>query len=434
MKFLLKIKGSYVDKFFFLTKKRNEKISIYLCGPTVYEETHIGNLRGILLFDVISRIIRRKNKIDFVHNITDIDDKIIERALSEKQSEIFLTNHYTSKYLKVISDMKLYVFPKIIRVTDCINDNIFFVDELFKKNKLNIKNGDLLFKSKIKNKQFAVWKKTTSGRSWETRWGRGRPGWHTECAVIIDKHFQGETIDLHGGGIDLKFPHHENENLLFFAKNNKPISSCWIHHGQVIYSGKKMSKRHGNIIYSSTFIENYGINVLKFLILNCSHSKPLTVTVEKVNEIQQIINKYFSLLRKVNFFLVLGKFSFLGKKENKKEITNYCEILRNGLNFPKYFKRLQSMFKKLNYLMITVDIFNFKSVFSKNIDEIVTYFFHFRRMFWFLGIEFKVYYHFKKKHEKIINDWIFHLKNKNYSLADEKRETLKKMFGEFLWF
>jgi cysteinyl-tRNA synthetase len=165
-----------------------------------------------------------------------------------------------------------------------------------------------------------------------------------------------------------------------------------------------MSKRHGNIIYSSTFIENYGINVLKFLILNCSHSKPLTVTVEKVNEIQQIINKYFSLLRKVNFFLVLGKFSFLGKKENKKEITNYCEILRNGLNFPKYFKRLQSMFKKLNYLMITVDIFNFKSVFSKNIDEIVTYFFHFRRMFWFLGIEFKVYYHFKKKHEKIIND------------------------------
>src|ERR1044071_5828160 len=156
MKFLLKIKGSYVDKFFFLTKKRNEKISIYLCGPSVYEETHIGNLRGILLFDVISRIIRRKNKIDFVHNITDIDDKIIERALSEKQSEIFLTNHYTSKYLKVISDMKLYVFPKIIRVTDCINDNIFFVDELFKKNKLNIKNGDLLFKSKIKNKQFAL--------------------------------------------------------------------------------------------------------------------------------------------------------------------------------------------------------------------------------------------------------------------------------------
>ena len=248
----------------FVPIKANE-VMMYVCGPTVYNDVHIGNIRPVVVFDTLRRTFEALGyKVKYVSNYTDVDDKIINRSRELNISEKELTNSVIEAYNKVrdkLNAAKLYKTP---RVTETMDEIIAFIDELVDKGYAYEKDGDVYFRtSSIKDYgslsnqnlddlkvgarieendgkesplDFALWKKTDTGIKWQTRYSLGRPGWHTECVVMINKEL-GSLIDIHGGGKDLKFPHHENERAQSMAINNSPLANYWMHSGMIDING-----------------------------------------------------------------------------------------------------------------------------------------------------------------------------------------------------
>ena len=249
---MIKIKSSSTNKDIVFDQK---KITIYNCGPTVYNDVHIGNVRPIVTMDVLYRFAKFMGiDVYYTHNITDVDDKIINRSKEENRDEKELANYYYEQYLKILDALNIKKMDLMPKVTDNINDIIKFVKLLVDKKKAYVVDGDVYFDltqvkdygsvshQKIENLlegvrkekddkkhyplDFVLWKKTKEGINWKTEWNdHGRPGWHTECVVLINKYI-GDQVDIHGGGVDLKFPHHENENAQNLAAYNKPLAKC----------------------------------------------------------------------------------------------------------------------------------------------------------------------------------------------------------------
>ncbi len=291
---------------------------IYVCGPTVYSDIHIGNLRPIISIDFVLKAYRYlKIDFNFIHNITDIDDKIIQRAEQEKKTELEIASLYSQKYLNLLKLLNIDTITKIEYVTKNIDILVNFIDKLLKNgsaymtqngviydvktndeygklSNLNIKNTvSNTFDVYKKNEQdFYLWKFTTTGITFNSPWGNGRPGWHTECVAIIDKNFNGETIDIHSGGIDLIFPHHENENAQFYSIYKKPLANSWKYVGTIKHNGIKMSKSLGNVILGKDFIEEYGADILRLLVLNHRFNSEVDINQETIFNLQKILLKY----------------------------------------------------------------------------------------------------------------------------------------------
>lgn len=267
------------------------KITIYVCGPTVYNSPHIGNLRPLITFDVLYRLLLRQNySVHYVHNITDIDDKIIQKAKELNISEENITKQYTKEYFTLMDEFHV-LFPEIHKVSDEINNIISFIQKLIDNGYAYIDNGDVYFdvnKDKTygeishnnlkdlflnvrieneKNKKypldFVLWKKTNEGLNWKAPWSTGRPGWHTECVVMINKYLD-KKITIHGGGIDLKFPHHENENAQNYGVNNCTLADIFSYVGHLTIENQKMSKSLGNVILAKDLINEYDVNSLRW--------------------------------------------------------------------------------------------------------------------------------------------------------------------------
>ena len=309
-----------------------KKIKIYLCGVTVYDESHIGHARTIIVFDVLRKYLESKKvEVDFVQNFTDVDDKIINRATKENVTAEEISSKYIENYFRDFEELNVKRATNYPKATEHIEDIIEFIKKLIDKEIAYVtKNGvyfavskfseyGKLSKKKIDELQsgsriqidetkkdpadFAVWKFSDINPVWESPWGKGRPGWHIECSVMSLKYL-GENFDIHGGGRDLIFPHHENEIAQSEACTNLPFAKIWMHVGMVTISGEKMSKSLGNTKSIKQVLENWGPNIIRLFCLSGHYSKVIDYSEDMLKENltkwRQVETCYFELIHANN--------------------------------------------------------------------------------------------------------------------------------------
>ncbi|MFA7110263.1 MAG: cysteine--tRNA ligase [Bacilli bacterium] len=437
----VRIFNSLTDRIETFVPLKPREVSIYVCGPTVYSDPHIGNLRPVVVFDVLRRMfISLGYKVTFVSNFTDVDDKIINRAISEKKSEEEISNHYIQAFrnvAKAVHSLNPDVAP---RVTEFIPDIIRYIEELIDKKAAYAVDGDVYFRvSSITNYgelsniniddlisgarieenskkesplDFVLWKKTTIGINWESRWSRGRPGWHTECCVMINSLFPDGKIDIHGGGFDLKFPHHENEIAQSKAHNNNSIANYWMHNGFINFGEDKMSKSLGNVILAKDIIEKYNGNLIRLVLLGTYYRSPLTFTFEVMEtakiELEKIENSY----RQLAVSLQLANFDL--SEEQETDIPQFMEHLANDLNTPNAITELFAIIKKANGALR-----------QSSLDYLVL-----RKLFSSIGAMLNIlgilidYPRLSKEDKHMYAEYLKYKNDKNYAESDRLRKIL----------
>lgn len=393
-------------------------LNVYVCGPTVYGHAHIGNIRPVLIFDILNR----SSNLNYVHNITDIDDKIIKKANELGISEKEVAEKYEKEYLNLLDSLNIIRPTHIPRVTDNIEGMVKFVSKLIEKEYAYESNGSVYFSvNKWKNygyianinidtlldeeksddkkdqKDFAIWKATNEGVRFESPWGMGRPGWHTECSYFLDKYFEDNGIDIHGGGIDLKFPHHVNEIAQYEAYHGKKMNNPWVYIGHVSMKNEKMSKSLGNVILAKDFVKEHGYDVLKHLLLSNQYLKPINVTedsiLNSVNSMKKIKN---SLIKTMMEF---AREISIEPKPTKKSI----DAIKNNLDTNSVFTNIFSSIGSLN----NKEISERNNIFNDVLGDLSL-----------LGIEYKI--KFDENKESILKG----KKDKDYETLDKIREEI----------
>jgi cysteinyl-tRNA synthetase len=290
----------------------SKKVRIYLCGITVNDESHIGHARTIIVFDVLRRYLENKGvEIEFIQNFTDVDDKIINRAQTENTTAETISTRYIENYFRDFDGLNVKRATNYPKATEHIEDIIKFIEKLIEKQiAYTSKNGvyfsvskfpeyGKLSKKKIDELQsgarievdetkndpldFAVWKFSDIEPTWDSPWGKGRPGWHIECSAMSIKYL-GENFDIHGGGRDLIFPHHENEIAQSESCTGSQFAKIWTHVGMVTMNGEKMSKSLGNVKSIKHVLENWGPNIIRLFCLSGHYSKPIDYSEELLKE------------------------------------------------------------------------------------------------------------------------------------------------------
>ena len=367
-----------------LTNKKEEfkplregEVSIYVCGPTVYNYVHIGNTRPMIVFDVLRRTFEYLGyKVTFVSNFTDVDDKIIKAAKAEGITEKELTDKYIAAYEDVRRNLNL-LFPTYApRVTNTMDAIIKFIDNLVKSGYAYEVDGDVYFRvSKIdeygqlsgikiedlvagaseridendkkeESTDFALWKKTDEGIRFDSPWSKGRPGWHTECVVMINDIFEGGKIDIHGGGQDLKFPHHENEIAQSMACHHHPIAHTWMHNQMINIDNQKMSKSLGNVIWAKDMVAELGCNVVKWFMLSSHYRNPLNLTEEVLNSVKKEVAKVDNVIKSVSLYLQVNHIA--NENYNKAAVDGMVGALEDDFNTSLALTKILDQVKKLN--------------------------------------------------------------------------------------
>ncbi len=289
------------------------KVLIYTCGVTVYDESHVGHGRSLIVFDTFRRFLEHLGyQVRFVRNFTDVDDKIINRAKDECTNFMTIANRYIAHYYEDMEAIRVRPADVEPRVTEHMEEIIGVIQKLIDAGVAYEVEGDVYFsvksfkdygklskrsveemeagarvepsEKKRDPMDFALWKSAKAGEPWwESPWGKGRPGWHTECVAMAFKHL-GETIDIHGGGLDLIFPHHENEIAQAEAITGKPFARYWMHNGLVTVGGQKMSKSLGNYVSLKEIYTKYHPDILRLLVLFTHYRSPLDFSWEKMEE------------------------------------------------------------------------------------------------------------------------------------------------------
>ena len=290
----------------------SEKVRIYLCGVTVYDESHIGHARTLIVFDVLRRYLESKGmEVEFIQNFTDVDDKIINRAKRENVRASAISSRYIQEYYDEFDALNVKRATKYPKATEHIQDMLDLVQDLVDKKIAYVSKNGVYFsvskfpeygklsKKKVEDLQsgarvevdetkndpldFALWKFSESDPSWDSPWGRGRPGWHIECSTMSLKYL-GENFEIHGGGRDLIFPHHENEIAQSESHTSKPFAKIWMHVGMITINGEKMSKSLGNIKSVKNLIKAWSPNVLRMFCISSHYSKPIDYSEELLKE------------------------------------------------------------------------------------------------------------------------------------------------------
>ena len=302
------------------------KVSMYVCGPTVYDKAHVGHAMSALVFDIVRRYLEYQGyEVRHVTNYTDVDDKIIQRAAVEGVDAQEIAQRYIDEFDQHLKDLNILPASEYPRATEEINRIIEAVADLVEKGYAYPLNGDVYYRvekfkdygklsgRKIEDMEagfridvddrkdhpmdFALWKAAKPNEpSWPSPWGEGRPGWHIECSVMSQSCL-GEQIDIHGGGNDLIFPHHENEIAQSEAMHGKQFATYWMHNGMMQLSGAKMSKSVGNLVTVDSFLEQYEPGILRMMILNSSYRGPLTFNEETIEHAEKALKRLRSALR-----------------------------------------------------------------------------------------------------------------------------------------
>ena len=368
--------GNKMEEFIPL---QENKVSFYVCGPTVYNDPHIGNFRPVIVFDAWRRLFMRLGyQVTFVSNYTDVDDKIINRAKELGIPERQLTDQIIEKF-RALTDAVGSLQPDITpRPTEYMDQMISYIGDLVNVGAAYEADGDVYFRvasvegygelsgntverlvsgARIEvNSQkespidFALWKKTNEGIKWETPFGAGRPGWHTECCVMIASIFKetGGFIDIHGGGFDLKFPHHENEIAQSKAHNHNGLAKYWIHNGFINIDNEKMSKSLGNVVLAKDVVETYGGMPLRIMMLSTHYRAPLTFTSETITEAQKTYQKIVTAVKQASLALQLANVDLKSLVPGDEEA--FLNELCYDLNTPNAIAILLGELKTLNSL------------------------------------------------------------------------------------
>ena len=310
----------------------SEKIKIYLCGVTVYDESHIGHARTIIVFDVLRKYLENKKKeVELIQNFTDVDDKIINRANDERIPAHEISKRYIENYFRDFDELNIKRATNYPKATEHIEDIIEFIKKLIEKGIAYASENGVYFSvskfpeyGKLSKKKidelksgsriqidetkkdpldFAVWKFSDVEPTWESPWGKGRPGWHIECSVMSMKYLGG-NFDIHGGGRDLIFPHHENEIAQSEAHSDGKFAKIWMHVGMVTIAGEKMSKSLGNTKSIKYVLENWGPNIIRLFCLSGHYSKVIDYSEEMLKENltkwRQVETCYYELIHANN--------------------------------------------------------------------------------------------------------------------------------------
>ena len=435
-----------------LTNKKEEfkpieegKVSIYICGPTVYNHAHIGNTRPMIVFDVLRRTFEYLgNDVTFVSNYTDVDDKIIKAAKAEGITEKELTDKYIKAYEEVRAGLNIEDPTYKPRVTETMPEIIDFIQALIDKGYAYEVDGDVYFrvtkvkeygmlsgikvedliagasdrtlseddKKKESTTDFALWKKTDEGIQFDTPWSKGRPGWHTECVVMINKLFKDGKIDIHGGGQDLKFPHHENEIAQSMAYNGHPIANYWMHNQMINIDGEKMSKSLGNVLWAKDLIVEFGCNVFKWLMLSTHYRNPLNMTDEVIKGVRKEVSKVENVTKNASLYLQVNH---VPAHDYKKETVDaMVNALEDDLNTSLALTQILDQVKVLNQVM---------RVREKDNDVIAEEYATLVKMGDVLGFLFEGT---KLSEEDIAlyEEWNAYKKEKNFDEADRVRKEL----------
>tara|TARA_B100000579_G_scaffold110993_1_gene88655 strand:+ start:776 stop:2110 length:1335 start_codon:yes stop_codon:yes gene_type:complete len=407
----------------------NSSIKIYACGPTLYNNPHIGNFRPIIVFDILFRILRQsygKENVLYARNITDIDDKIITKANELKISTDELVKNTEAVYKKNLDSLSILQPTYEPKATEYIAKMINMISSLIQKGYAYVSSKHVLFETKKfesygelsklslkdivsgarvevakykKNPEdFVLWKPSKENEPyWNSPWGNGRPGWHIECSAMISE-LLGSTIDIHAGGLDLIFPHHENEIAQSTCYHECQMANYWLHNGFINFHGEKMSKSLGNITIMNDLLKRFEPTIIKYSILTTHYRQPIDFSDELLSYSQNIIEKWRGFIKDTN------------SPDLDEEFIN---ALNDDLNTPNALMRLQQIF---NELKKTPD----------NTDLIL----HFNNGLQILGLK----PNFKEKELNLDKEHIENMisrrqqakEDKDFNLADEIRKDLQK--------
>ena len=430
----MRIYNSLTDKLEEFKPLKEGKVSMYVCGPTVYNYVHIGNMRPVITFDMIRNYLEYLGyKVTYASNFTDINPKIIAAAKTLEITEREVANKFIQAYL---DDLAAYECGRIDyhpTVLENLNNIYDFITKLLEKGYAYEVDGDVYFRvSKIKDYgclsnnsleelesgarvevdekkedplDFALWRKSLDGEHFDSPWGPGIPGWHTECVVMINSLF-GSKIDIHGGGVDLKFPHHENEIAQSMALNDNHLANYWIHNGHINVEGVKMSKSLGNFILAKDFIKNHKPNVIKLAMFKTHYRLPFNIKEELLNECNLINDKIYNSLKQANLLIQVNNLE--ANKITKDDNIN--KIMDEDFNTPNLITYLLELVKELNN-----NIRSNKDI-TTTYDKILL-------ITKILGLHYK-FATLTASDKTLYQNWLEAKKNKDFNTADTIREDL----------
>ncbi len=366
-----------------------ERITMYVCGPTVYNYIHIGNARPIVVFDVMFRLLRHLYpNVVYARNITDVDDKINQAAAENGESIRTLTDRYIALYHEDIA--ALNTLPPTIepRATEHITEMIHMIETLLETGHAYQAEGHVLFEvgtmadyGELSHRQlddmlagarvevadwkrapgdFVLWKPSTDDLpGWDSPWGRGRPGWHLECSTMIEKHL-GETIDIHGGGRDLIFPHHENERAQSqCCHNGKTFVNYWMHNGYITVSGEKMSKSEGNFFTLRDVLQQAPGEAVRLALLAGHYRSPLDWSPDNLKQARAGLDSLYTALRKVETLPV---------QPDTPPDADFLEALSDDLNTPRAIAQLHELAHRINKTENAAELTPLKSALLASAD------------------------------------------------------------------
>ena len=407
-------------------------VNMYVCGPTVYDFIHIGNARPVIVFDMVKRVLETAGyRVHYVSNITDIDDKIIERAQALNISESELTSIYTEAFIKASLSLGSMLPDDMPKATEYIMDMIEYIQDLIDKDFAYVTTKGVYFSvekvidygvlskqiqenlesdvrilndlDKKSPQDFNLWKLTDHGIQYDSPWGKGRPGWHTECAVMNHKIFDG-MIDIHGGGSDLKFPHHENERAQSVAHNHHGLAKYWMHNGRLNVDHQKMSKSLGNFVLVKDLIQA-DLKAFRFLILAHHYRQPIQYSESLFIEYKTI---YSNIEKKLKFTQLQLKAEHVDVESQAYSMEDIINIFSKDFDTPNVITKIYELIKLLNKSKEN----NYKAIYLNQVIKTLD----------ILGIE--VSKEISDEDIETYHQWNNARTQKNYELADQHRVKL----------
>lgn len=431
----------------------DKEVNMYVCGPTVYNYIHVGNARPLVVFDTFRRYLKYKGyKVNYVVNFTDIDDKLIRRAIEEESTVKEIADKYIAEYLKDSRGLNVDEDDTIHpRATENIEEIISYVKRLIEKGYAYESNGDVYFDvskdenygelskknledlvagarvevTEIKRNpvDFAMWKAAKEGEPyWESPWGKGRPGWHIECSVMAQKYL-GDTIDIHAGGEDLQFPHHENEIAQSESYTGKKFANYWLHNAMININNEKMSKSKNNFFTVRDIGEQFDLEVLRFFLLSAHYRKPLNFTEDIMEQMKSGLERIYKGREKLEDLIEKNNANLNPElsEEIKKEIeafrSDFEKSMEDDINTAD---AISAVFELVKYINVNMDektpleAVNFAKETIEELGDVIG----------ILKMKKEI---LSEEIEELIRQRNEARKNKQYDLADSIRDKLLEM-------
>ena len=434
--------------------KQEGKVNMYVCGPTVYDYIHIGNARPAIFFDVVRRYLEYKQyEVNYVVNLTDVDDRLIKKSIEQGDSVTNIANKFSEAYFEDITSLGINKATRNPRVMDNIPQIISFIEGLVEKGHAYESGGDVYFKTasfaeygklshqnleelqlgirvevgdrKQDAQDFVLWKSAKPGEiTWESPWGLGRPGWHIECSAMA-REYLGDTLDIHGGGLDLQFPHHECEVAQSECLTGKPLANYWMHNGYIHINNEKMSKSLGNGISVRELVSKLSTDVIRYFILATHYRSPINFSDDTVkqaeNSVARIQTSYANLKHRLSALAEQE----LGAVNTDTQVQLNAVVAQFEAKMNDDFNTADAITAWFELVTLTNQTLQSNDVSKATLEALLAQFEAFNRVLGLLGKEEEQ--NLDAEIEQLIVERTEARKTKNWARADEIRDQLNAM-------